>query len=279
MKYLALLLFSTLLTFKEASSQMQYRDLYSNLAYYENTPADMDTTLCFRCRLDLYLPPDTTGFATIIWFHGGGLTQGNKEIPSTLKNRGIAVVGAGYRLNPAVKAPLYIQDAAAAVAWVFRHIAEFGGDPELIFLSGHSAGGYLASMVGLDLMWLERFSVDGNRIAGLIPLSGHTITHFTARAERGIPGERAVVDSLAPLYHVRADAPPMLLITGDRELEMLGRYEENAYLMRMMRVSGHTANSLLELQGYGHNMVDPALPILLREVQRLTRLKKTNKSM
>jgi hypothetical protein len=59
------------------------------------------------------------------------------------------------------------------------------------------------------------------------------------RAERGIEGTRPVVDDLAPLYHVRKDAPPLLLITGDRELEMLGRYEENAYLMRMMKVVGH----------------------------------------
>jgi len=52
------------------------------------------------------------------------------------------------------------------------------------------------------------------------------------------------VDDLAPLYHVRKDAPPLLLITGDRELEMLGRYKENAYLWRMMKVVGHTDTRL-----------------------------------
>ncbi len=55
----------------------------------------------------------------------------------------MAVVAVNYRLYPKVKAPVYIEDAAAAVAWVFRHIEEYGGDPELIFISGHSAGGYL----------------------------------------------------------------------------------------------------------------------------------------
>ncbi len=69
--------------------------------------------------------------------------------------------------------------------------------------------------------------------------SGHVITHFTIRKERGIKGEQAVVDDLAPLFHVRKDSPPMLLITGDRELEMLGRYEENAYFWRMMQVVKH----------------------------------------
>lgn len=83
-------------------------------------------------------------------------------------------------------------------------------------------------MIGLDKSWLGKYDIDANKIAGLISLSGHAITHFTVREERGIPGTQPVVDSLAPLFHVRADAPPLLLITGDREMEMLGRYEENA---------------------------------------------------
>jgi hypothetical protein len=80
-----------------------------------------------------------------------------------------------------------------------------------------------------------------------------------------------VVDSLAPLYHVRADAPPLLLITGDRELEMLGRYEENAYLMRMMKVAGHKETRLMELDGYGHGMAEPAYPLLINEVRRIVK--------
>jgi hypothetical protein len=124
-------------------------------------------------------------------------------------------------------------------------------------------------MIGLDKQWLQAHQIDANRIAGLIPFSGHTITHFTIREERGIPGTRPVVDELAPLYHVRADAPPLLLITGDREMEMLGRYEENAYLMRMMKVAGHPATTLYEMDGYGHNMTAPAFPLLLKEVERI----------
>jgi hypothetical protein len=80
----------------------------------------------------------------------------------------------------------------------------------------------------------------------------------------GMPDTQPLVDAFAPLYHVRAEAPPLLLITGDRELEMLGRYEENAYLMRMLKVAGHQDVSLYELQGYGHGMVEPALKPMLR---------------
>ena len=112
--------------------------------------------------------------------------------------------------------------------------------------------------------------MDADALAGLIPYSGHTITHFTVRAERGIDGKQPIVDALAPLFHVRKEAPPLLLITGDRELEMLGRYEENAYLWRMMRVAGHADTQLMELDGYNHGqMAEPAHPLLLRFIRRI----------
>lgn len=120
-------------------------------------------------------------------------------------------------------------------------------------------------MVGLDKRWLAADGLDADRIAGLIPFSGQCITHFTVRAERGIKDTQPVVDDLAPLYHVRKDAPPLVLITGDRNVEMLGRYEENAYLWRMMKLVGHPDTALYELQGFNHGqMPEPAYPLLLR---------------
>lgn len=248
-----------------------------SIPYYPDSISKSDTYIRERCVLDIYYPLKSKGFATVVWFHGGGLTGGEKEIPESLKGKGIAVVAVNYRLNPKVKAPKYIEDSAAAVAWVFDHIQSFGGDSTLIFISGHSAGGYLASMVGLDKRWLRPYGIDANRIAGLIPFSGHTITHFTIREERGIPGTQPVVDEFAPLFHVRADAPPLLLITGDRELELLGRYEENAYLFRMMKVVGHPETTLYELDGYGHNMTEPAFPLLIKEVRRIVARKESSK--
>ena len=113
-------------------------------------------------------------------------------------------------------------------------------------------------------------SLGSYEIAGLIPFSGHTITHFTVRKERGIDGKQPILDEMAPLYHVRKDAPPLLLITGDRELEMLGRYEENAYLWRMMQVVEHPDTDLMELDGYNHGqMAEPAFPLLLRFIKRI----------
>lgn len=243
-------------------------DTKKNIAYRSG---DDDTDyMKKRCRLDVYYPVSKEDFATVVWFHGGGLKAGEKSIPKPLKKAGVAVVAVNYRLHPRVKSPAYVEDAAAAVAWTFRHIEEFGGSPERIFVSGHSAGGYLTSMVGLDKRWLAAHDINADDIAGLIPYSGHTITHFTVRAERGIDGKQPIIDDMAPLYHVRKDAPPLLLITGDRELEMLGRYEENAYLWRMMQVVGHENTTLHELDGYNHGqMADPAHPILLRFIRRI----------
>ncbi len=218
-----------------------------------------------RCRLDVYAPVNGQKFATVVWFHGGGLTGGNKSIPEGLKRRGIAVVAANYRLSPQVKSPVYIEDAAAAVAWTFKNIEKHGGSKEQIFVSGHSAGGYLTNMVGLDKRWLAAHDIDANDIAGLIPYSGHAITHFTVRQERGIDGKQPIIDELAPLFHVRQDGPRMLLITGDRDMEMLGRYEENAYFWRMMQEVGHPSTELYELEGFNHGqMAEPAHPLLLR---------------
>ncbi len=239
----------------------------TNILY--RTGSDLTPYMRERCRLDVYYPSGSSDFATVVWFHGGGMTGGNRFIPETLKGRGLCVVAPSYRLNPKVKSPAYIEDAAAAVAWTFRNLGTYGGSTNRIFVSGHSAGGYLAMMVGVDKRWLAAEGVDADRIAGLIPFSGQCITHFTVRAERGIPDKRPVINDLAPLYHVRSNAPPLLLITGDRNLELLGRYEENAYLWRMMKLVGRPDTELCELQGFDHGqMPEPAYPLLLRFIQK-----------
>jgi acetyl esterase/lipase len=243
-----------------------------NINYRSLVESANDEYMEERCKLDIYYPVKEKGFTTVIWFHGGGLNSGNKFIPEKLKEKGIAVVAVNYRLNPKVKNPAYIEDAAAAVDWTFNNMKKFGGDISKIVVSGHSAGGYLASMVGLDKKWLAEFGIDANQIAMLVPFSGHTITHFTIRKERGIAGTQPLVDEFAPLYHVRADAPPLVLITGDRNLEILGRYEENAYLWRMMKVAGHKKTKLYELDSFDHGgMASPAYEILLNEIKTLAK--------
>ena len=276
MKKIALSFCFFIIIFSSFAQKTEY-DTKTNIQYYNTATNKSDNYINERCVLDIYYPKNTKNFATIVWFHGGGLTGGSKEIPEALKNKGFAIIGVNYRLSPKVKAVKCIEDAAAAIAWAFNNIASYGGDTSQIFLSGHSAGAYLALMNGLDKKWLQKEGIDANKIAGLIPFSGQCITHFEIRRENGIPEKQPTIDAFAPLYHVRADAPPLLLITGDRELEMLGRYEENAYMERMMKLVGHKETKLFELDGYGHGMTEPGFPLLVNEVNRIIKEKQPKK--
>lgn len=237
-----------------------------DIPYYSGEVNNRDSYIKERCVLDIYYPQNKKDFTTIVWFHGGGLTMYEKEIPEGLKNKALCIVAVNYRLHPKVTCPKYIEDAAAAVAWVFNNIEKYGGDTQSIFVAGHSAGGFLTAMIGLDKRWLEVYNIDANRIAGLIPCSSPSITHATIRKEHGIEQLQPVIDEWAPVYHVRADAPPLLLMTGDREMEALGRYDENAYWARMMKLVGHKRTILYEFEGYGHDMMTPAYPLLIKFV-------------
>ena len=262
----------TLLISSVSAQDINNYQTETSIHYYDKDIMKGDDYMQKMCVFDLYYPTDVKNFPTVVWFHGGSLTGGKLEIPDYLTNKGVAVIGVEYRLSPNVKSLDCIKDAAAATAWAFKNIEKYGGNPSLIFVSGHSAGGYLAYMIGLDKKYLATYNIDANKIAGLIPFSGQAITHFTVRQEMGIPEKQPIIDEMAPLFHVRADAPPLLIITGDRELEMLGRYEESAYMMRMMKVAGHKNVKIYELDGYNHGqMVYPALPILLREVKAITK--------
>ncbi len=151
-----------------------------------------------------------------------------------------------------------------------NNIGSRGGSPDKVVVAGVSAGGYLVSMIGLDKRWLEAQGVDADRLAGIISVSGQAITHLAVREERGGNRAKPVVDDLAPLYHVRGDAPPYLILTGDREKELLGRYEENAYMQRMMQIAGHRDTRLIELPGYDHGGVErAAYPDVIAFLQEL----------
>lgn len=259
-----ILLISLCYTTTLAIGQERSYELKADIPYGSDSS---DPYSAAQCKLDVYYPTDREDYTTVIWFHGGGLTGGEKEIPEFLKEKGIAVVGVGYRLSPKVKVEEIIEDAAQAVKWVFDHIEDLGGDHGKIVLSGHSAGGYLNLMLALNKTYLENIGINADDLMGVVPFSAQCITHFTARAEEGYDINQPVVDEMAPLYWVRKDAAPISLITGDRELEMVGRYEENAYLKRMLKIVDHAQVKLLELDGYDHGMTYPAFPLLLKEIE------------
>ena len=235
---------------------LQAQETYKTVIDISYIPAgETDGYRKERCKLDVYYPVGKKGFPTIVWFHGGGLEGGGKHVPEMFMNQGFAVVAVNYRLSPKAQNPAYTEDAAAAVAWAYKHIEEYGGSPRRVFVTGHSAGGYLTLMVGLDKSYLQEYGVDADSIAAYLPISGQTVTHFTIRKERSLPEGIPVIDQYAPCNKARKDTPPFVLITGDRNLEMADRYEENALLASVLKNIGNKKVSLYELQGFDHGQV------------------------
>ena len=126
-----------------------------------------DSSVARMCVLDVYYPVGVKDFPTVVWFHGGGLTSGKREIPQRLTNQGIAVVAVDYRLSPHVKVVDCIDDAAAAA--VDAHNIQYMAAAEQ-FVTVIQLG-YLTSMIGLDKKWLKKYEIDVDAIAGLIPYS------------------------------------------------------------------------------------------------------------
>lgn len=224
-----------------------------------------------RCKLDVYYSTDLKDAPVVVWFHGGGIEGGNKHIDPQLKNSGLVVVAANYRLLPKAHIDDILDDAAAAVAWTYKNIDKYGGSKRKIFVAGHSAGGYLLDLIGLDKRWLAKYGVDADSLAALVPFSGQCVTHYNIRKQQGIGPLQATIDQYAPLTYVRPDAPPVIIISGDRELELYGRYEEQAYFWRMLKLVGHQDATLYEMQGYDHGaMPMPAYKILKDHIKRIT---------
>lgn len=219
------------------------------------------------CLLDVAYVPGAADRPVIVWFHGGGLSGGHRDMPQAFLAKDYVVVDVEYRLAPKVSVPEILEDAAAAVAWVCSNIGSYGGSRRKIYLSGHSAGGYIVDMLCLNKKLLEPYGIDSDSFAAIVPYSGQTVTHYTHRRSQGIDPLTPTVDELAPLYHVRPGVPPFLVLSADREQELYGRYEEQAYFVRMLKLHGNEDIRLLEFDGYDHGgMPLPGHPVFMRYI-------------
>lgn len=267
MKHFVKILLTACWMLNTVGAWAQYQQV-NDIAY---TEAGANAYAQERCKLDVYYPTEIEDAPVVVWFHGGGIEAGNKYIDDELKNSGLVVVAANYRLLPKASIDECLDDAAAAVAWTYKNIAKYNGSPRKIFVVGHSAGGYLLDMIGLEKKWLAKYGVDADSLAALVPFSGQCVTHYNIRKQQGLGPLQPTIDHYAPLAHLRPDAPPMIIISADRELEMNGRYEEQAYFWRMLKLVGHKDVSLYEMQGYDHgSMPHPAYHILKQHIHRLT---------
>lgn len=214
-----------------------------------------------RCKLDLTVPVGAKGFATCVYFYGGGLKKGSKDLASeycaeirqSFAQAGVAVVTPDYRLSPKVKYPAYVDDAAAAFAWTVKHIAEHGGDPHKVFIGGHSAGATLALLVGMDPNRLKPHGLTLGAVAGITQISAQVLTHYTIREERGQSRYAITCDEAAPAFYIRKTLPPILTIYAQND--MLSRAEENQFFVTTLKAAGHAENYSLRVDDRDHGTV------------------------
>lgn len=213
-----------------------------------------------RCKLDIHLPLTVTADAklpVLIHLYGGGLTSGDKgeawndwagHFGERFLAAGVIVVSPNYRLGgQGAQFPDYIRDAAAAVAWVDRHIAAYGGDRRRIFVSGFSAGAYLALMLALDERWYGEIGFDPHHVAGYIALSGQTFTHSQVATERGIA--KTEITDAAPLGHVGPGPGPLLLFAGSEEGQTI---VNNRLLAERLQAAGRADVTFEVMPGRNH---------------------------
>lgn len=133
-----------------------------------------------RHVLDIYTPENSTKkkLPVVFWIHGGGWQVGDKTDvalkPKVLTDRGFVFVSTNYRLLPDVKMEELISDVTKSLAWVHKNIAKYGGDPNRIFVGGHSAGAQLAALICIDDRYLKKEGVSFDVLKGCIPVDGDT---------------------------------------------------------------------------------------------------------
>lgn len=223
--------------------------VFKNVAY--GPRADRDNLM------DIYIPENTENFVTFINFHGGGIEHGSKEgAPSEkfIDENSVAIVRPNYSLYPRASYPDFIEDAAMCVAYVINHIAEYGGDKTKVVVGGSSAGGYIAMMLAFDGMYLSKYRIHPNHIAGWIFDAGQPTTHFNVLRERGIDTRAVIVDRAAPLYHIRnySGLKPMLIFSS--ELDIPGRLEQTKLLITTLKIFGYPEENITfeYMEGYSH---------------------------
>ena len=233
-------------------------------------------------KLDVYQPQGTRSpTPTLIYFHGGGWTNGNKESSSLTflpyLDMGWAVVNVEYRMADDAHAPAAVEDCRCALRWVYRNADQFNFDLDTIVLTGTSAGGHLAlttgmlpASAGLDRQcpgdrrraWSTgTTSTDELKVAAVINWYGISDVYDLAHREPGVsgnfteawlgsaPGRDEIARRVSPLTYVRPGLPPVLTIHGDAD--PIVPYDQAQRLHAALDQSG-VPNELLTVVGGGH---------------------------
>src|SRR5882672_7350695 len=212
-------------------------------------------------KLDLYLPEGRTGVPVIVSFYGGALTSGDKSgqtfIGERFASAGFATAVVNYRLSPAVMHPAHIQDAAASFAWVRRNIAKYGGNPDQVFVIGHSAGAYLVALLATDERYVAAHKLSLRDIRGVVPVSAFYWVERTGVApdrDKSVWGtDQTVWVDASPAHHLRAGVPPILVLYADGDDQW--RRDQNTEAAGAIKAAGNPRVEIAQIAGRSHNTI------------------------
>jgi acetyl esterase/lipase len=184
-----------------------------------------------RQRLDVYAPHGSGDRPVIVFWYGGSFSSGQKAryrfVGAALANAGYVAILPDYRLYPQVKFPAFVADAAAALVWAHAHAREYGGDPQRLYVMGHSAGAWLAAMLAYDSRYLAAAGGQRGWIDGLIGLSGpYALAPDTAQLHAIFAPPYSAAD-WQPVRFVNAASPPALLLHGQDDHVVAVRHTES----------------------------------------------------
>jgi len=204
----------TLAPFGAASSLGADYTLHSDIVYYQCDGCNEDLL-----SLDIYAPRSNGPFPVVVFIHGGAWQIGDKKYDGSkgeyFAENGFVYVTVNYRLSPEVIHPVHIQDVARALAWVYRNIDEYGGDPAKLFVMGHSAGAQLSALVALDERRLEAEGLTPDIISGVILLDGAGYDIPTLLLDAGWLYQKLYGPPFTDDPEVRRDASPVLHVEDD----------------------------------------------------------------
>lgn len=207
-----------------------------------------------RHKLDIYAPEQRGEPAPVVFFiYGGGWSRGERSdyqfVGRALAAKGFVTVIADYRLVPEVRYPDFLEDSARALRWVQDNIANYGGDPKRLFLSGHSAGAYNAVMLALDPSFLAEYGVT-MPILAVAALSGpYDFYPFEYFEVQEAFGQAPNPQGTQPINLITADAPPMYLATGTSD--PIVRMQNTENFAGRLRAQGVWVTTQF-YEGFGH---------------------------
>jgi len=202
-----------------------------------------------RQKLDIYRPREASGPVPVIVFvYGGSWNSGDRGaygfVGRALADRGYVTIVIDYRLVPNVRYPTFVEDTAKAVAWTYRNVAAHGGDPEQLYLVGHSAGAYNAMMVALAPRYLGAEGLKPSIVKAAVGISGPydflpLDVDETREAFKGVPDLAATQPVNLPIKG--RYAPPILLLHGSADTLVYPRNSEA--LAAALRKTGHVVEN------------------------------------